>query len=214
MKKLRYIIVIALIAAHTAAWAATDMGEVWGTIPQKLVPTIEANRRMDMIDLYRAGQPARAATLLGGEAEITAMGDSYITVKISKSSMMQIKRLNTAKGTIYVIIQTLYGPAANSHIEIYDSNWQPLDTGRYLPDIKAEDFIAPTVEPSQRREILANIIIPTIEYTMNEASNDIEAHATFEQTLDKDTYRRIAPDLLLHRTLQWNGKKWQLIATH
>ena len=212
MKITRYIIAIMLIATHAVAWAATDMGEVWEAIPQKLVPTIEPNRRMDMIDLYHAGQPARAATLLGGEAEITAMGDNYIAVRLSTSSTLQIKRIKTAKETIYVTIHTLYAPAANSRIEIYDSRWQPLDTHRYLPEIKTDDFVASSVDKAQRREILTAVLIPTIEYTMNEASDDIAANATFEQTLDADTYRSIAPDLLLHRTLQWNGSRWQLIA--
>lgn len=210
MKIFRHIIVFILMTAHVAAWAATDMGDVWGTLPQNIVPTIEANRRMDMTDLYRAGQPARAATLLGGEAEITAMGDNYITVRLSESNTLQIKRIHTTNGTIYVTIQTLYAPAANSRIEIYDSNWQRLDAHRYLPEVTAGDFIDPTLDKEQRYEILATLLIPTIEYTMNEAGNDIEAHATFEQTLDADSYRRIASHLILHRTLQWNGKKWQL----
>lgn len=212
MKILQHILTIALtVIAHTTAWAATDMGDIWGNIPQNIVPTIEANRRMDMTDLYRAGQPARATTLLGSEAQITVMGDSYMAVRLSESNILQIKSIETAKGSLYIVIRTIYAPAASSSIEIYDHNWQRLDSRRYLPALNTGDFIIPTTDNIQRDEILATILIPTIEYTMNEATNDIVAHATFEQTLDADTYRSISSSLQLFRTLQWNSKKWKLI---
>ena len=139
------------------------------------------------------------------------MGDSYMAVRLSESNILQIKRIETAKGSLYVIIRTIYAPAANSSIEIYDHNWQRLDSRRYLPTINTADFIIPTTNNIQRDEILATILIPTIEYTMNEATNDIVAHATFEQTLDADTFRSISSYLQLFRTLQWNSKKWKLI---
>lgn len=161
-----------------------------------------------MTDLYHAGQKAKAETLLGGEAEITAMGDSYIAVRLSESNTLQIKRIAGKKGVMYAVIRTFHAPAANSRIELYDGNWQPLPVAKYVTVPDVDDFIATTANREQRREVNAALLIATYAYTMNEASNDITVKATFDQTLDGETYARLRPLLATQLTLQWTGKRW------
>lgn len=209
MTRFHYIIILicCLINAHPAQ--AQKMGETWISLPEKIMPTIEKNRRMDMVDLYNAGHKASATTLLGGSAEIAAMGDTYIKVNVSTCSTIQIKKLATGKQTLYAIITTAFASAGNSRIALYDKNWNELDISKYISLPQAPDFIlSPTETPNGKSEILAEILLPTVQYVMNEATCDISALPTFDKTLDNETYKRIASYVLPQLAYKWNGKKW------
>ncbi len=211
MTRFHYIIILicGLVNAYPAQ--AQKMGEAWISLPEKIMPTIEKNRRMDMVDLYNAGHKASAATLLGGTVEIAAMGDTYIKVDLSACNTIQIKKLATGKQTLYAVITTAFAPAGNSRIALYDESWNELDASKYISLPQASDFILPPTEtPNGKSKILAEILLPTIQYIMNEATCDISALPTFDKTLANETYKRIAPYISPQLTYKWDGKKWAI----
>lgn len=209
MTRFHYIIVLICCLTNFYPAQAQKMGEAWISLPEKIIPTIEKNRRMDMVDLYKAGHKASAATLLGGTAEIAAMGDTYIKVNLSACSTIQIKKLANGKHTLYAVITTVFGLAGNSRIALYDENWNELDASKYISLPQAADFILPPTEtPNGKNEILARILLPTVQYVMNEATCDISALPTFDKTLDRETYKRIAPYIAPQLTYRWSGEKW------
>ncbi len=211
MNKIRHIIALLLCIIGSTA-TAQSISEAWKNAPKQVVPTIEPNRRMDMVDLYNAGQKATAPTLLDGTAEITAMGKSYINVKLSDCNTLQIKQVADKDKTLYIVIRTVYAPAAASRIEIYDNTWQRYDESLYIELPTTADFILSAVTPEQRIDVLQSILLPTIAYEMNEANDHITATPSYEQTLDPDTYRRLSPLLHKQLTLQRDDKKWRLQA--
>ena len=212
MNRFHYILVLTLCLISANTIQAQKMGDVWSSLPDNLVPTIETNRRMDMVDLYNAGRRAVTTTLLGGNAEITAMGDSYINVRLSDCNTIQIKKITTDKQPFYVIINTVFAPAGNSRLSLYDENWKQLDISKYISLPQTANFIVlPADSTSYKEEIRTEILLPTVEYVMNEATCDISAIPTFDKTTDDETYKRIAPYILPQLTYRWNGKKWDCV---
>ncbi len=209
MKYIRYIIIGLFISTltHTLAQPVAD---IWKKLPQNIYPTIDSIARLDMIDLYHAGIPAQAKTRLGDTAKLISMSDTYLLLRTSQSSTLQIKCLNIKKEKIYAFITTVEGPIANSHIDLYDEHWNKLPLEKHFTPPTVDNFIHNidnTIEA--HNNISREILIPAIQYMMNDTTNDIIAIPTFMQTLDKESRERIKPHIMPHIKIEWDGKKWK-----
>lgn len=204
------IILLILSLWLCAPTSAQTIADAWHKMPTSIHHTIDSTARLDMTDLYRAGMKAIAPTLLGDTAQLIAMSDTYLLLRTSKASTMQIKCIKGKKKSIYAIITTVDGPVPNSHIDLYNEKWQTIPLKKHFKPLSVENFIEKSVnkEPTSS-DIRNTIVIPAIQYTMNDSTNDIEATATFMQALDKESRERIAPHILPTIQLQWNGKKWK-----
>ena len=189
---------------------AQDIAAVWEAMPAHIMPSIGKNARLDMIDLYNAGMSAKAATFTGDTASLTAMGNNYLFLRTSRASTMQLMQIVDGKKLLYAIITTIEGPVANSHIDIYDEKWQPLEVKRFFPDINVADFLnLPKSKRKEREELLKKIPLHTIQYNMTDMTNDIIAIPSFLQTLDEETRKEIEPNFHKQIVLQWKGRKWK-----
>ena len=204
-----------LLSLSSLCWLhaqSTSIADVWKSIPQQIVPTIDSLSRLDMCDLYAAGMVAQAKTLWGDTAQITFMGDSYISVRTSKASTMQIKIVGKGRNTLYAVITTTYGPAANSHISFYDNKWQPLAAKKHFTPLTVADFInLPAKEKKQRKDVANKIEIQTITYQMCNENDNIIAHPTFMECVDKDTRSQIETLIYPSRTMERKGRKWKVV---
>ena len=70
-------------------------------MPDSLVPSIEINRRKDLIDLMHAGQKAEIVTKLGGKAKMTLLQDSLLSIDLSKRSKMEIRYMPRRETVAY-----------------------------------------------------------------------------------------------------------------
>lgn len=208
MKHIIYIVGVILLGMANVS--AQNVADVWQKLPRNLHTTIDSVARLDMIDLYRAGMTATAPTLMGDTAQLIVLSDNYLLLRTSKASTMQIKLIKLKKKTIYAIITTVEGPAPNSHIDLYNEEWETIPLKKYIKLPTVNDFIS-VDNPSAdiRQEIGKSIVIPTIQYTMNDSTNDITALPSFMQTLDKESRERIMPHIQSSIKLHWNGKKWK-----
>lgn len=69
--------------------AIEPVAQLFIAMPDSLVPSIEVNRRKDLIDLMHAGQKAEIVTKLGSKAEMTLLQDSLLSIDLSKRSKME-----------------------------------------------------------------------------------------------------------------------------
>ena len=210
MKKYIYIILCIYACWLCTTTQAQTAADVWCEMPKSMQPTIDSIARLDMIDLYRAGMKATAPTLLGDTAQLITMNDTYLLLRTSKASTMQIKCIKHKKKTLYAIVTTVEGPAPNSHIVLYNESWKTIPLKKYLKLPKVEDFVSATdTSTYDKQDIRKSIIIPTIQYIINDSTNDITALPSFMQTLDKESRERITSYIRPNIKLQWNGKKWK-----
>ena len=210
MKPIYYIVTLSMLAFATINSQAQSIADAWANMPAHIMPSIGKNARLDMIDLYNAGMSAKAATFTGDTACLTALGNNYLFLRTSKASTMQMMQIVVGKKILYAIITTIEGPVANSHINIYDEQWQPLGVKKYFPEITVEDFInLPKSKRKEREELLKKIPLHTIQYNMTHMTNDIIATPSFLQTLDEETRKEIESSFHTQIILQWKGKKWK-----
>ena len=87
--KLRNLLFCLCSIVTLTSSAIEPVAQLFIAMPDSLVPSIEVNRRKDLIDLMHAGQKAEIVTKLGGKAEMTLLQDSLLSIDLSKRSKIQ-----------------------------------------------------------------------------------------------------------------------------
>ena len=171
---------------------------------------IEPNRRKDMIDFFQHGQKGGITNALGGNSEITAMSDKYMSVSLSDVSKMEICVLSKDTADIIAVVRTVCAPACDSRISFYDEQWQLLDTKDFLQlPVNADFFVAQEV--SGRDEALGMVDMMLAEYRFSPDNDVLTVDCTIKDYLPDEIYKQIAP-FLKKEALQyyWNGKRYEL----
>lgn len=207
--KLRNLLSIFFLASAGLSQAAEPAAQLFVAMPDSLVPSIEVNRRKDLIDLFHAGQKAQVDNKLGGTTAMTLLQDNGLTVDLSQQSQMALHLYPTDRGdTLIALVNTVYGPAADSRIRFFDSSWRELPASKHIRALSTADFFAfpDSLTNTQKKEILQTTGIYLVEYTF-EPDGSLCARPSWEKYLDPETFKKIEPYLRKSITLRWNGNK-------
>ena len=196
--KLRNLLSLFFLASAGLSQAAEPAAQLFVAMPDSLVPSIEVNRRKDLIDLFHAGQKAQVDNKLGGTTAMTLLQDNGLTVDLSQQSQMALHLYPTDRGdTLIALVNTVYGPAADSRIRFFDSSWRELPASKHMRALSTN---------TQKKEILQTTGIYLVEYTF-EPDGSLCARPSWEKYLDPETFKKIEPYLRKSITLRWNGNK-------
>lgn len=139
--KLRNLLFCLCSIVTLTSSAIEPVAQLFIAMPDSLVPSIEVNRRKDLIDLMHAGQKAEIVTKLGGKAEMTLLQDSLLSIDLSKRSKMGIRWYDTTDNdTIIAFVNTVYAPAGDSRIRFFDTAWKELPASERIRQIRREEF--------------------------------------------------------------------------
>ena len=199
MKPRRVLFISAIVTAGVLQ-AIEPAAQWFAAMPDSLVPTIEVNRRKDLIDLFHAGQKAQVATQLGGLAQMTQLQENSLTVALSEQSQMAMHLYTThSNDTLVVLVNTVYAPAGDSRIRFFNSQWQELPASKYIRPLTKEAFFLFPDSP---------VDIELVEYTFD-TDGSICARQSWKEYLDSQDYNRLKPYLRESITLRWNGKNFK-----
>ena len=132
---MRTIILIMLAMSGLSAFSQTKAKDVFATAPDSIFPLLTTNNRLDCIDLIENNMKATVKNKLEQKAEMTALTDSYLQIKPSERSVVEIKMLNDS---VFCLINTCLGPAPDSRISFFTHDWKPYKTTFPMPH--ATDF--------------------------------------------------------------------------
>ncbi|MDE6196255.1 MAG: DUF3256 family protein [Muribaculaceae bacterium] len=139
-------ILAALLPLTAAARTAADF---FLDAPAALLPLLDRNTRLDMIDYHANGFQTPSKNLFNGQSRITSSDDCRIEVQLSRDAAMQIAVIPSKSDTIIAVIETVHTPVPDSRITLYDTAWKPLRRQPAMPDAKA------FIEPARRAEAAA-----------------------------------------------------------
>lgn len=209
--KLRSLLLLLFFTVSIASQAIEPVAQLFVSMPDSLLPSIEVNRRKDMIDLKHAGQKAQTTTKLGGNAEMALLQDSLLSIDLSSQSKMAMRLYQTHRDdTLIVLINTVYAPAGDSRVRVFNSAWDELPASKYIRSIaKEEFFIFPdSLSKERRKELIRPIDIYLSTYAF-EADGSLKVQQSWSDYLDKESYQQIKPYLKETIELHWNGMKFE-----
>lgn len=199
---MRTFILIMLAMSGLSAFSQTKAKDVFAAAPDSIFPLLTTNNRLDCIDLIENNMKATVKNKLEQKAEMTALTDSYLQIKPSERSVVEIKMLNDS---VFCLINTCLGPAPDSRISFFTRDWEPYKTTFPMPH--ATDFWK-SVPDSLARE--ANFAQRSLEdlllIQISADKENTELTLTIQTSELSGKEKEIAQKYVHPLRYRWNGK--------
>ncbi len=194
-----------------SAQAIEPIAESFTKMPDSLILTLEENRRLDLVDLFRAGQMATAPNRLGGVSTLTQLQDSTLSLNLSAQSRLSMRLLPyREKESLLAFVNTACAPACDSRIRFFTSDWKELPASKHIRHITLDEFLQfPDSLPIfEQKELRQQVNIRLLEYTFT-VTGDLQVSPSWEEYLDEETFKSIQPYLCDSITLRWDGERFK-----
>lgn len=199
---MRTIILIMLAMSGLSAFSQTKAKEIFATAPDSIFPLLTTNNRLDCIDLIENNMKATVKNKLEQKAEMTALTDSYLQIKPSERSVVEIKMLNDS---VFCLINTCLGPAPDSRISFFTRDWKPY--AMTFPTPHASDFwtsvpdsLARDADFAQRSQ--EDLLL--IQISADKESTELTLTIQTSELSGKE--KEIAQKYVKPLRYKWNGK--------
>ena len=191
-------LLLAPLAFSPCVTAQTNAPTVFIKSPQSVLPTIDKNTRLDMVDYFRGGMSTSSATSLNGEARVTSMNDQQIEFTTSDNGRMLMAPLKLGKDTVIVVVKTTEIPVADSRVEVYSwPGWELIDS--HDCGVIA-DWVTPDAQKDNRTEDVENALgFMTASATFEPETATITFVPTISGLVSKDEYAKVSP--YIHREM-------------
>ena len=113
------------IAAASEPASSKSAGEYFAAAPDSVVPLLDLNTRLDMLDYYDCGSRTASTNMLEGKSRVTYRDSLTVRYELTERIKGQLSVIPMAKGdSLIIVITTLATPTPDSEIEIYTTRWQ------------------------------------------------------------------------------------------
>lgn len=160
---------LALTAAAPAA--AQPIDTIFPHAPASVLPLLDGNARLDLLDLYNYGLPARAENAFGGTSQLLAKRPTYLRMRMTAISDWELKIVDNGRDTLLCTVHTLREPYVHSDIAFHSISWTPLRMT--LPSLALSDFLL-SADPLPERTVA--------EWQSRLAPLPVEAHWSPDDT--------------------------------
>lgn len=122
MFKTRYIALIVLLLALVNAHARTA-ADFFLDMPNKHLPLLDRNTRLDMLDYFNAGLETASKTGLGGQARILSNHPARLLLQVSRDATVEIALVKAANDTLVALIETVKTPIHDSSVTVMNKDF-------------------------------------------------------------------------------------------
>lgn len=203
----RYIIYIWL-ALQSFALHAESIDSLFIRVPDNLLPLLELNARLDLLDLYNCGMKAKAENAYKGTSYLTVKSKHFLHLQLTDISTWSLKRLATEGDTLFSCIHTLTHPAIASSIRFFNPQWESVDIE--LPQPADSLFWQPTDSLSHERitELRSRINFSAVTAFWSPEVDELTLRISVVDLNEED--RKDALLCLRPATYVWRNKKFVL----
>lgn len=94
-------------------------------IPSQVLPILERNARLDMLDYYNAGMRAVGENTLGGQSVMLKKTADFVQLESTPASTWELRILTSGRDTLFLCIHSIKATGISSRLTAYDSDWKP-----------------------------------------------------------------------------------------
>lgn len=170
-----------LLCLCAASAAGQDMKSVFVNIPDIYIPQLEIAWRKDIADLFLSGKEARLQNTMNGTSRLLNLTADYLRIQTTERTTVDMKLLPLVNDTyIICMITTVAGPAPDSRIEFYTTEWKPLDGSSIFTPMPVDGFIRADADRDSDdfKDAMACLDIDLIRYSLNPGDNNLAAEYT------------------------------------
>ncbi len=203
MKKIALILLSSFFALTASA---VDINELFVNAPQHILPLLDTNARMDMLDLYIYEMEADVENRYEGRSKLKFRSDSSLIVSLTDASTWELHLFPRQSDTLLVCIHTIATPMERSRIAFYDKNWTLQDIAPKTPDL--DDFwMFPDSVDHSEIEATRSLLTPMWQKITFSPQNQKLTYSISLDGLSSDNRDKVESHLK-SLSLQWNGKEF------
>lgn len=203
MKK---ILIFSLCLLSVVGMYAVTAKDAFVSAPRTVLPLLDKNTRLDMLDYYQAGLKNSTKNALEGASRITELDPERIVLQMTDASTVEIDLLPANGKNIYAVISTVRTPAPNSTIAFYDEGWQLLDGKKIFTAPDITNFLT---DKSHEADVTMLVPFLMAGYTYSPADKTLTVTNNSESFLGKDMFSQISAWMLPRLVYRWDGKQFK-----
>lgn len=222
MLKFRYLIilVLALLPSLSCLGRKTESPDTISArrafmeMPSGVLDMLSKDARFNMLAYYDNDSIFCASNNLKGVSSLEKVTDSFLSVKITEASTLQIKILKLKNGSD--IIMSIYttgrdGDAMDSDIRFFNTRFEELPKEKYFPEPKISLFFNTKGYTTNIREIERMLPFYSLYYQANPDNSKVSATLMIGDTLTLEDRKLVEMFLQPDVIFEWNGAKFKEI---
>lgn len=120
---------------------AQDMKTLFIAMPDSVAPLLTKVNREDCVDFLASNMKAEVKNRFGKPSELKKLTDDYLFLQTTERSSMEMKLLPVNDSVkVVCVVNTACGPACDSHIRFYDTQWRELEQRDFIQLPSVEVF--------------------------------------------------------------------------
>jgi hypothetical protein len=155
---LKFILTLFLLIAVLLPSPGQTAGELFVRFPELKSLALNTSDRLDLIDLYKAGEKATVKNRFGDSCSILRLTDDYLQIQTGKSQLelFILPMINDSK--IVGLIHTVCAPVCDSYLEFYTTAGKKLRATAFISIADKSDFLKKGI--NREDEKVKNALVP------------------------------------------------------
>ena len=186
MKKILLLISLLL----PSLMQSQNIKDVFINMPDSMCLLLTKNNRADFADFLESNMRAQVKNKFENMSEMKTLTKDYLLLETTSASTLQMKLL-PVNGSVNVIcaVETYNGPASDSHISFYSTDWKDLPMSDFitLPSVDVFLQVSDTIDIEKRNLALKKADMSLIKADLSPDSQTLIFTYTTIDYLDKDS---------------------------
>lgn len=204
-------ILILLFVVFATVGQAKTMREMLVAMPDSVVPYLNKNMRLELVELMDMHVTPEVKNSLAGVSKIDTLTADYLQLTLNKVTTLEMKLLARGENgdSLLCMIKTVAAPEKESEISFFSQQWEPLDLhgmfdGKDLGALTETLLAKPDTMSAERYQELKAMVEPRMVYaTFSEIGNDVVFNLSLPLLVEED--KMAVKAILLQRKFKWDG---------
>jgi len=205
--KSKFIFTVFFLFAALRFVHGQTVAELFVKLPETAFLPLTASDRMDLIDLFKAGEKASVKNSMDDSCSLLRLTADYLQIRTGGNTMelFLLPLINDSK--IVGMIQTVCAPVCDSYLEFYTTAWKKLSTAVFITFANPSDFLNEGVQPEDEK--VKNAMIPLdislMRLHYDPDNRELQQFYTTPDYLSKTDRARVKPYLKeMPKRFKWN----------
>jgi transporter family protein len=154
-----------------------------------------AKAQAQEVSNFYSNMPRSLRTWVNPELKPDTLTDEYVRFQVSEVSRCELLVETAGADTVLLYIHTAAGPAEDSQLACYTTQWQPLPTADYFTAPTWRNFVRPDASNEGVEAVRVGLFPALIAYHYDAVRQELVASIQPDVYLPKEQWERIRPYL-------------------
>jgi len=210
--KSKIIFTIFLLGIAVRLAQGQTASELFVQLPESALLPVTVSDRLDLIDLYKAGEKATVKNRFEDSCSMLRLTDDYFQIRIGNNTMelFLLPMINDSK--IAGLIQTVCAPVCDSNLEFYTTSWKKLNGSIFITLADKYDFLKDGIRPEEDkvRNTLVPLDISLMRLHYDPEKQELQQYYTTPEYLSETDRAKVKPYLKeTPKRFKWNLTRFE-----